>query len=73
MCHTKIVNRTYTLNSSLDFYFLFENLTTYNYFSSWHNFVMFKNICKWDLLPLKYQNNEKNSNELYIYYSSVNC
>ena len=22
------------------------------YFSSLHNFVMFKDICKWDLLPL---------------------
>ena len=29
MCHTKIVNRAYTLNSS--FYLLFENFTTYNY------------------------------------------
>ena len=24
------------------------------YFSSLHNFVMFKDICKWDLLPLMY-------------------
>ena len=31
MGHTKIVNRVYTLNSSLDFYLLFENFTTYNY------------------------------------------
>ena len=23
------------------------------YFSSLHNFVVFKDICKWDLLPLK--------------------
>ena len=27
----KIVNRAYTLNSSLDFHLLFENVTTYNY------------------------------------------
>ena len=31
MTHTKIVHRAYTLNSSLDFYRLFENFTTYNY------------------------------------------
>ena len=30
MGHTKIVNRVYTLNSSLlDIYLLFENVTTY--------------------------------------------
>ena len=31
MGHTEIVNRVYTLNSSLDFYLLFDNFTTYNY------------------------------------------
>ena len=31
MTHTKIVNRVYTLNSSLDLYLLFENLTTYTH------------------------------------------
>ena len=31
MYDTKIINRAYTLNSSLDLYLLFENLTTYNY------------------------------------------
>ena len=30
MCHTKIVNKAYTQNSSLDFYLLFEQFTTYN-------------------------------------------
>ena len=66
MGHTKIVNRVYTLNSSLDFYLLIEHFTTYNiiitvYFSTLYNFVMFKDICKWDLLPL-FQN--------YIKYTS---
>ena len=28
---SKIVNRAYTLQSSLDFYLLFENFTSYNY------------------------------------------
>ena len=58
-------NRAYTLHSSLDFHLLFENFTTYLqltirfhivkivYFSSLHNFVMFKDICKWDLLHLR--------------------
>ena len=63
MDHTQIVNRVYTLNSSLDFYLLFEHFTTYcttirfhtlhhhnSIFSSLHNFVMLKDICKWDLL-----------------------
>ena len=36
MYHTKIVNRAYTLNSSLDFYLLFENFTAYNYCTSWN-------------------------------------
>ena len=58
MYHTQIVKRAYTLNSSLNFYLLFENFTNYKisyiniYFSFLHNFVMFKDICKWDLLPL---------------------
>ena len=68
--YTNILNRAYTRNSSLDFDCLFENFTTYNYkisytymymyiiiivyFSSLHNFVMFKDICKWDLLPLNH-------------------
>ena len=62
MCHTKIVNRVYTLNSSLDFYLLFENFTTYSYnipytctliFHPSIIFLMFKDTCKWDLLPLR--------------------
>ena len=64
MTHTKIVNRVYTLNSSLDFYLLFKNLTTYNYnisyvhyhngiFSFFYNSMMFKDICKWDQLLLR--------------------
>ena len=36
MTHTKIVNGVYTLNSTLDLYLLFENLTTYNYKISHH-------------------------------------
>ena len=31
MCHTKIVNRAYTLNSRLDFYLLLEHFTTFTY------------------------------------------
>ena len=63
MCHTKIVNRAYTLNSTLDSYLYFKILqpTTIRfhiyiiiivYFSSLHRFVMFKDICTWDLLLL---------------------
>ena len=68
MYHTKIVNRDYTLNLSSEFYLLFQNCTTYNYkisyissvyFSSLYNFVMFKDICKWDLLPLNQEDSKR--------------
>ena len=57
MGHTKLVNRAYTLNSTLIFYILFENYKisySSSHFSSLHNFVMFKDICKWDPLPFSY-------------------
>ena len=44
MYHTKIVNKAYKLNSSLDFYLLFENFITYKYKISYlghHNSIFF--------------------------------
>ena len=65
MGHTKILNRVYTLNSSLDFYLLFEHFTTYNYkisYTSSSQYIFHSCIIVWCLkisangiylLPLK--------------------
>ena len=51
MWHTKIVNRVYTLNSSLDLYLLFQNFTTYTirFHIGLHHHIL-RPVHKWDLL-----------------------